>query len=100
MDSGAGFGAGSGSMDEPMSKTLIYVAGPYSAPTKEGIEANIRKAEAVAQSLWKRGVAVICPHLNTAHFEIEGVTWEDYLDGDEEMILCCDGVLMLEGWEN
>ena len=45
MDASAGFGAGSGSMGEPMSRTLIYVAGPYSAPKNpkhESIEDNLR----------------------------------------------------------
>ena len=78
-----------------MPRTLVYVAGKYSGD----IDANIQAARDVAIDLWRHGLSVICPHLNTAHFEVDGIGWEDYLDGDEEMVLRCDAIVMLPNWE-
>lgn len=79
---------------------VVYIAGKYSAETLELIQANIDKAKAVAQELWGKGYAVICPHTNTAHFdETENCTWETYLSGDEKIILRCDAVIVLDNYE-
>jgi len=92
-----------------VSKTLIYVAGPYSAQTRDGIQRNIEKAMVVSQSLWRKGFAVICPHGNTAHMSAspdssgtssDGNDFELFLSGDEEMILRCDAIYFLTGWED
>jgi len=78
---------------------LVYVAGPYRAKTPRGIVENIRKAEAVAIKYWKRGYAVICPHLNTAL--LDGVAPDEvWLKGDLEMLGRCDIIVMMRGWEN
>jgi len=59
---------------------VVYVSGPYTAPTPAGIAANINAARDAAEDLWRAGIAVICPHLNTAWFpEDEGI---DYVAGD------------------
>jgi len=76
---------------------LIYVAGKYRADTKEGVEANIRHAERAAKRLWQEGWAVICPHLNTAHFDGD----EDvFLEGGLEILSRCDAIYMLNGWQD
>ncbi len=77
---------------------LVYVAGPYRADTEHGVHRNIQRAEAVAYQVWKLGCACICPHKNTAYFggELPDRTW---LDGDIEMILRCDAVVLVKGWE-
>jgi hypothetical protein len=76
---------------------LIYVSGRYSGD----IDTNIEAAAQVASELWKKGHAVICPHLNTAHFEqrCSEVTYETYINGDLNMIARCDGMVMVPGWE-
>lgn len=81
---------------------LIYVAGPYSAPTDEGVDANIEAAGRIAAQLWRMGHAAICPHMNTAKMErwVEGVTYSDYMRGDLDMVSRCDAVVMVPGWEN
>lgn len=48
---------------------VVYVAGPYGGKTTNEIDENIRRAREVAVELWRQGWAVICPHLNTAHFD-------------------------------
>lgn len=82
-------------------KLLVYVAGPYSATDHEGIARNIDQAREVAKTLWEEGFAVICPHLNTAHFEIDCLAgYEDYMQGDFLMVERCDAVVMLPGYES
>lgn len=83
---------------------LIYLAGPYHGKTHDEhsyneIEANIRRAEAVAICLWDKGYGVFCPHLNTAHFEVKSsAPPELYLEADLRMLEACDGILMLPWW--
>jgi len=48
---------------------LIYIAAPYRAKTTYQISNNIHEASLMAQYYWLQGFAVICPHLNTAHFD-------------------------------
>ena len=88
---------------------IVYVAGPYRA--KSGahdasvyneIEENIRRAEAAAIRLWAAGFGVLCPHLNTAHFEVKcpGIPTETYLITDLRLLAVCDIIYLLPGWEH
>ncbi len=79
---------------------IAYISGAYSADTKEGVEQNIRESERVAKELWSAGITALSPHMNTAHFQIEGVTYDDYIKGDLEMLARCDAVVMLPNWAN
>jgi hypothetical protein len=78
---------------------LIYVAGPYTAPTAEGVENNVKTAAWVAGLLWKMGHSVICPHANThlpakyAHLKPE-----QWIAGDLQQLAVCDAIVMLPGW--
>ena len=81
---------------------LIYLAGPYTGPTWSAIENHIKEAEKVAIQLWNAGWAVICPHLNTAHFEkyesIAGINHRTWIEGDLEILRRCDAIIMMQGW--
>lgn len=77
-----------------MSRRLVYLAGPYSAPTAAGRERNIRYAWEVALALWKMGLACICPHLNTQHMDGE-VGYEDFMEGDLEIVSRVDAVVVM-----
>lgn len=75
---------------------VIYVAGPYRAPTVRGIVENIRNAEAYALELWKMGYAVICPHMNSAL--LDGACPDEvWLEGDIEILSRCDVVFAMPG---
>jgi hypothetical protein len=78
---------------------LIYVAGPYRAKDRDGIEQNIQKARSAAIKLWQSGWAVITPHMNTAHFDglADDSVW---LEGDLEILRRCDAIYLLKGWES
>ena len=48
---------------------LLYIAAPYRAATTAGIKNNIAQASFMAQYYWLQGYAVICPNMNSAHFD-------------------------------
>lgn len=76
---------------------ILYIAGPYSGD----IAGNIFRAREVALEVWKYGDVALCPHLNTAHFEVYApeITWEDYIAGDLIMLSRCDGIIMIPDWQ-
>lgn len=79
---------------------IVYVAGPYRAGDHEGIEANILQARKIAIGVWESGNVAICPHLNTAHFEVDCEAAESvYLAGDLEILRRCDAVIVGPGWD-
>ena len=78
-------------------KKLAYVAGPYRAPTAAQRQDNIHRARKAAEALWKRGYAVLCPHLNSAN--MDGLVDDEiFLQGCLEMVRRCDLVWLLPGW--
>lgn len=78
---------------------LVFVSGPYRAETVEQRQSNIMKARAKSIELWKQGYAVICPHMNTAHFD--GMCPDEvWLEGDIEILRRCDVIAMVDGWES
>ena len=76
---------------------LVYTAGKY----RGDVDKNIDDARKVAIDLWEMGYVVICPHLNTDHFENDCKVIDDvYLKGDLEIILRCDAMVMIPGWRD
>lgn len=76
---------------------VVYIAGPYRAPTEFEVVRNIRRAEEVAVELWRSGCAVVCPHLNTAL--LGGAVPDDtFIDGDLAILSRCDGLVTVVGW--
>jgi len=92
---------------------LFYVSGPYTGRSCSTIGIpfvhevmvwvrtvrNIVRARRVAIKIWKLGGTAICPHLNTALFNEEKVNYHDYLDGDINIMLRCDVLVLMEKWE-
>jgi hypothetical protein len=77
---------------------LIYIAGPYSAPTEIGILDNIRKACEARDRLIENGWAVVCPHANTAN--MDNTNPGIYYRMDLALLARCDAIYMLKNWEN
>ncbi len=46
----------------------LYICGPFRAPTKTEIKANVKVAEETALKYWQLGYNVYCPHLNSGRF--------------------------------
>jgi hypothetical protein len=78
-------------------QTLIYISGKYSGD----VAGNIAEARRYAIKLWEKGYAVICPHLNTAHFEEDcNCQYEDYIEADVRILANCDMIFMLPDWQS
>lgn len=76
-------------------KTLVFLSGKYSG----NIEDNIKTARKYSIDLWEQGYVVLCPHLNTAHFEKDcKCKYEDYIEGDLEMMKRCDIIAFMPDW--
>lgn len=77
---------------------IAFISGSYRHETINGVLMNILKARAVSLKYWKKGYAVICPHLNAALMdgEMPDDTW---LEGDIEILKRCDVIVMIKGWE-
>ena len=76
---------------------LVYIAGPYRAPTAWGIALNVRSAERVGLEVARAGAMPLIPHANTAHFHGE-CTDELWIDGTLELLRRCDAAVFLPGW--
>jgi nucleoside 2-deoxyribosyltransferase len=75
----------------------VYVAGPFRGDSAWEIECNIRRAESLALSVWRAGAACLCPHSNTRFFH-RAAPDKIWLDGDLELLLRCDAVILTEDW--
>ena len=83
---------------------VIYIAGKYTGETHDGtsysqISRNILTARECAIKIWQAGAACLCPHLNTAHFEVDcSGDAEMFYKGDLELLARCDAVYLLPSW--
>ncbi len=78
---------------------IIYVAGPYSAPTREDIQANIFRARVAAEKIATIGAVPLTPHLNTAHMDhLRDRAW--WLEATLALMHVCDAVYLLYGWQD
>jgi len=77
---------------------LVYIAGPYRAPTTWEIHKNIHNARVWGVVVARAGAYPMIPHSNTAHFDgaVEGDDF--WLQGTLEMMRRCDGVFLTPGW--
>lgn len=78
---------------------VVYIAGPFRAPTAWGIEQNVRAAEATAFRVASMGFAPLCPHANTRFFH-GTLTDAFWLEATMELLRRCDAVMLSEGWDN
>jgi hypothetical protein len=78
---------------------VIYIAGPYRAPTAWGIAENVRAAERVGLEVARAGAMPLIPHANTAHFHGE-CTDELWIEGTLELLRRCDAAVFLPNWHH
>jgi len=80
---------------------LIYICGPLSAPTEEGIDANVKRAHEAGRKVWAVGAMAIIPHLNSPSRIFKDVmTAEMIYIADLELLDRCDYVFRLPGWRD
>ena len=82
---------------------IVYIAGPYGdANGHLVIDQNIARARWFAAWLANNGIGFICPHLNSAHFEVitPKVKTEFWYEMDLRLMDAADALFVLEGSEN
>lgn len=76
---------------------LVYVAGPYRAPTAWGIEQNIQRARVMGALVAAAGCYPVIPHSNTSH--MDGLAPDElWLEGTLELMRRCDAVVFTFDW--
>lgn len=81
----------------PNPPPLIYIAGPYRAPTTWEINVNITNARQWGVRFAKMGAYPVIPHSNTAH--MDGAAADSlWLGGTLELLRRCDGAIFIPGW--
>lgn len=80
---------------------IIYVAGPYSADTQDGIDRNVAAARDAGIELLRRGHVPLVPHTMTHNWDHgTGLEYEHFILADLRLLARCDAVLMLPGWNS
>lgn len=81
---------------------VVYVAGKYTGENYDEIDSHIRLARDYAVKIWELGFTAICPHLNTAHFEVfaSKVAEQEILAGYLSVIKRCDALFLLPDWRD
>lgn len=78
---------------------VVYVIGPYRAPTSFEMHHNIQAARDAAIQLWREGYAVICPHMNSCW--LDGVITDTaFLKHYLHILARCDMAFVLPGWQH
>ena len=79
---------------------LIYIAGPYTAKTRQGVDANIARAVALGIQVARLGAMPVIPHSNTAHPDFESVQpYQFWIKGTMALLHVCHAVIVTERWE-
>ena len=78
----------------------IYVAGPYTAVDRIGIESNVQAAIDVGVQLYLKGHYPYIPHLTDLvdlRVKASGIelTWEDYMKWDTVWLQLCDALYFI-----
>ncbi len=74
----------------------IYIAGAYTAPTDEGILANIEAALEAGLAVHRTGrCPVIVPHVAVPSHS----TWNEAMGICKRLLLSCHGLVLIPGWE-
>lgn len=81
---------------------FVYIAGPYSATTYAEVDTHIVSARMWAAALATHNIPFVCPHLNSAHFEVitPRVTQKQWLRMYLSILKCASAILLLPGWRS
>ena len=79
---------------------VVYVAGPYRASIRAGVELNIQSARLTGMHCCLKGWSPVIPHANTGGLdEIQpGITDQFWLDATLELMRRCDAVVLCPGY--
>lgn len=77
---------------------VIYIAGPFRAPTPWLVEQNVRRVEEWGLKVAELGAMPLMPHANTRFFN-GLLTDQFWIDGTLELLKRCDACFLIPGWE-
>lgn len=84
-----------------MTPPLVYLAGPYSARDRTGVEANIARAVDWGVRVAELGACPVIPHANTADARFEAAQpYPFWIAATLSLLRVCHAVLLIPGWEN
>lgn len=77
----------------------VYLSGPLSAATEEGVQANKARMRAAEAALQAAGFTVVCPLDNGLP---ENAKWEEHMRADVRLMLAddVDTVALMDGWHD
>lgn len=79
---------------------LAYIAGPFSGPDDDAIDANIQRAVDLAVQVAELGLVPVCPHANTADRRFRKMhSYEFWIGATLRMLDVCDIIVMTDDWE-
>lgn len=79
---------------------LVYVAGPFSAPDRAGVERNIEAAVAVGLRVAALGHCPVVPHANTSHPDYERLQpYTFWIEATLALLRRCDAIVMVREWQ-
>ena len=81
----------------PRKIKAVYLAGPFTAKDRWGETLNVMTARVYAEELMRKGYVVYSPHLQNYG---SGLSWDDIMELDLEMLCRCDILALLPGWEH
>lgn len=106
---------GRGQAMRDASREVVYIAGPYTAPSAALIAANINDALRAAREVEAAGAVALVPHVAAGNFEavavkpVEGprcpvlftkdTSWDEAMARCRALLPLCAAVLALPGWE-
>lgn len=76
---------------------LVYIAGPYTAPTRCGVQANVQRSREVADRVARAGAFPVTPHLLGDGIEDAGDA-DFWYSGTLALMRRCDAVVLTPGW--
>jgi len=77
----------------------IFVSGPYSADSPDGVAENVRRAAEAGQELLRRGHLPFVPHCMTDGWEhAPDLAYDDFLQLCLRWLPSCDAVYLLRHW--
>lgn len=83
---------------KPSSIKLIYIAGPYTAPSLHELRTNINQAWECAIPVARHGGMPVIPHMNSAYFDdLQPPAF--WYAATMRLLETCDAILLMPGWE-
>jgi hypothetical protein len=70
---------------------VVYVAGPYTAPTEAGVKANILEAAKIAGEIRRAGFSAVVPHLESLYNEV-CISEEEWIEHGIALLRRCDAI--------